>query len=328
MDNAADNDAREDAPPLGALLAEGREEQGLTRNDVAQRLHMSPSQVEALENGDYARLPKGTFLRGFVRNYAKLIGLDPESVLPLLAENAPRDPAPRIVVPTQNIRFDPLGERFSSPWMKAAASAVVVIGLALAAMYWWLFVRTHPPLQQVSEQSSAPATEPAAIPSPAPGQADPPVPAQAAAPVQAVVPPPPAQASPAPGASAPEKSTSTAAEKAASAAPEKAPTSAPASTAPEKLAAAAPLKAAATAVPGERRLHFRFNGESWVEVRDASGHVIFRQLNASGSEANVSGRPPLQVVVGNAHEVDVERDGRPYDLAPVTDTDVARFKVE
>src|SRR3954463_11257712 len=118
MDNATDNETREATPPLGALLAEGREHHCLSRNDVAQRLHMSPSQVEALENGDYARLPKGTVLRGFVRNYAKLIGLDPEEVLPLLAEGVPSDPAPRIVVPTQNIRFDPLSERFSSPWMK------------------------------------------------------------------------------------------------------------------------------------------------------------------------------------------------------------------
>ena len=85
---------------MGERLAQGREEQGLSRNDVAQRLHMSPSQVEALECGDYTRLPKGTFLRGFVRNYAKLVAIDPESVLPLLAEGVPRDPAPRIVVPT------------------------------------------------------------------------------------------------------------------------------------------------------------------------------------------------------------------------------------
>src|SRR4051812_20907846 len=203
MDHAADNDTREDTPPLGALLAEGREHHGLSRNEVAQRLHMSPSQVEALENGDYARLPKGTFLRGFVRNYAKLIGLDPEQVLPLLAGDAPRDPAPRIVVPTQNIRFDPLGERFSSPWMKAAASAVVVIGLALAAMYWWLFVRKQPPVQQGSTPASemarpaAPAkTTPVAPSNPAPAAADMNAP-RYASPVPVGIPPAPVTSQPA-----------------------------------------------------------------------------------------------------------------------------------
>jgi cytoskeleton protein RodZ len=63
-------------------------------------------------------------------------------------------------------------------------------------------------------------------------------------------------------------------------------------------------------------------------VRDASGHVIFRQLNPAGTEASVNGRPPLQVIVGNANAVDVERDGKPFDIEPLDETDVARFKVE
>jgi len=325
MDNAADNDAREATPPLGALLAEGREQQGLTRNDVAQRLHMSPSQVEALEAGDYARLPKGTFLRGFVRNYSKLIGLDPESVLPLLAEGAPRETAPRIVVPTQNIRFDPLGERFSSPWMKAAASAVVVIGLALAAMYWWLFVRPQPPAQQ--------ASTPAQPVQPETSTAQPAIEAPPAAPASAA----PAETSPQPAASAPaapapqpaaNSKPATATQGASSNAPASVPSPAASNAAAEKAANATPAKATPATSSGDRRLHFRFTGESWVEVRDASGHVVFRQLNPAGTEASVSAKPPLRVVVGNAHEVDVERDGQPYDLAPVIDTDVARFKVE
>src|SRR5205085_6670014 len=101
---------------------------------------MSPSQIEALESGDYARLPKGTFLRGFVRNYAKMLGLDPESVLSQLAQATPRGPAPGIVVPSQNIRFDPLAERLSNPYVKAAGLAAVAVALAFSGMYWWLFI--------------------------------------------------------------------------------------------------------------------------------------------------------------------------------------------
>src|SRR5712691_13066668 len=96
------------AKPVGQMLGAERERQGLSRLDVAQRLHMSAYQVEALESGDYTRLPQGTFLRGFVRNYAKLLGMPADSVLPLLSDGAPGK-RPGIVVPTQNIRFDPLG---------------------------------------------------------------------------------------------------------------------------------------------------------------------------------------------------------------------------
>ena len=103
---------------------------------------MSAWQVEALEGGDYARLPQGTFLRGFVRNYAKVAGARTptrcSSAWPR-ARRAAR--VPRIVVPSQNIRFDPLGERLSNPYVKAGGLAVAFIAFGFAAMYWWLFIR-------------------------------------------------------------------------------------------------------------------------------------------------------------------------------------------
>ncbi len=141
MDAAGENAERGTPQTLGQTLAAERERQGLSRADAAQRLHMSAWQIEALETGDFARLPKGTFLRGFVRNYAKVLGLAPESVMPLLVEDAPVHGRPGIVVPTQNIRFDPLHERLQSPYVKAATIAVVVIAVALAGMYWWVFIR-------------------------------------------------------------------------------------------------------------------------------------------------------------------------------------------
>ena len=77
-----------------------------------------------------------------------------------------------------------------------------------------------------------------------------------------------------------------------------------------------------------RRLHFHFTGDSWVEVRDASGKVLFQKLNAAGTEAQVAGRAPLQVVVGNAPEVEMTLDGKPFDLDPHTSVAVARFTLE
>src|SRR4029079_10288808 len=81
----------------GRTLAAERERQGLGPADIAQRLHMSVSQVEALEADDYSRLPRGPFLRGFVRNYAKALALPADDLLARLAKGGPTDPAPRIV---------------------------------------------------------------------------------------------------------------------------------------------------------------------------------------------------------------------------------------
>src|SRR4051812_40593659 len=159
---------------------------GLSRAEVAQRLHMSVSQVDALEAGDYERLPKGTFLRGFVRNYAKIVGADPEAMVAMLAAS-PRDATPHIVVPSDNIRFG--NERLSnSPYVKAGGLRVVVVALGFAAMYWWLFVTPSPqvvaekapdmpPARQIAAppaQFEAPKNEPAPIPVEAPKVMDPP----------------------------------------------------------------------------------------------------------------------------------------------------------
>ncbi|MBK7659842.1 MAG: helix-turn-helix domain-containing protein [Betaproteobacteria bacterium] len=175
MDNGAETAVPQGgAPSPGAILAAERERQGLSRADIAQRLHMSVMQIEALELGDYERLPRGPFLRGFARNYARVLGIDAEAIVGMLTATAPRESAPRIVVPTQNIRFDPLGARLASPYVKAAGYAAVAIVLGFAAMYWWLFVRPLGPV-------AAPARKPVAA-TPAPTAPAPEAPAAGAAP--------------------------------------------------------------------------------------------------------------------------------------------------
>jgi len=290
---------------LGQTLAAERERQGLSRADAAQRLHMSAYQVEALETGDFTRLPKGTFLRGFVRNYAKVLGLAPDSVLPLLVEDAPPGGRPGIVVPTQNIRFDPLHERLQSPYVKAATIAFVVVAVALAAMYWWLFIR--PALPAGTSRKPVPAT-PAVAAIPIPETA--PVVAPTYAP-----PPPPA---PAPSVVA------------AAAKPAAVPAKVPDAQKPVPPDNAPAVDNSTPLVVGEgpAKLKFRFRGDSWVEIRDARGKVILSKLNPAGSEAQVAGQPPLKVIVGNAPEVDLFYNGREFDLESHTNVAVARFTVE
>ena len=290
---ALDADALEPPPPrtVGQELAAERERQGLSRAEVALRLHMSQWQVEALEAGDYARLPKGTFLRGFVRNYAKILGKDGGELLTRLAESAPHGPAPAIVVPSQNIRFDPIGDRLSNPYVKAGVLAVVAVALAFAVMYWWLFIRPAPPAGMAKREVP---TKPHNI---------------AAAPIQA---PEPVVPTPAP------MEMPKVEEKVAAPPPPAPPKPAVTPVAQQKSAAAA----------ADRRLKLRFKGESWVEIKDRSGRVLLSRLNPPGSEAEVSGRPPFAIVIGNAPLVEMQYDDREFPLEPHTRVAVARFTVE
>ena len=324
MDPATETDSVT-APPttLGQALAGERERQGLSRTEVAQRLHMSQWQIEALESSDYARLPKGTFLRGFVRNYAKVLGIDAEGLLSQLAQTAPRAPAPGIVVPSQNIRFDPIGDRLSNPYVKAGFLAFFFISLGFAVMYWWLFIRPAPPAMAKKENMPT-AQNLAAAPIPA---ADPvvpmPAPSEPAKPEGKAEPPKPEPAKPAPPKAEPSR-----AAPAAKVEPPKADLSkAAATTTAEPPKAEAP-SAPPVRGPNDHTVKLRFRGESWVDIRDRAGRVLLQRINTPGSEAEVSGRPPFTVIIGNAPDVTLTYDGREFPLEPHTRVAVARFTLE
>src|SRR5687767_13187268 len=120
--------ARSDAASAGAMLAAAREELNLTVSDVARHLKLTPAQVEALEEGAYERLPGRVFVRGFLRNYAKLLGVDP---LPLLRRIEHEMPAPRVVEeqPQSPEAVMPTGEPSRVP-LYLGIVAIVIAALA------------------------------------------------------------------------------------------------------------------------------------------------------------------------------------------------------
>lgn len=299
MDPAPEGTLRDRAPRSpGAILAAERERQNLARADVAQRLHMSVTQVEALEAGEYSRLPRGPFLRGFTRNYARLLGLDAGKLVGLLAEDAPQENAPRIVVPTQNIRFDPAGQRLTHPYVKAAGIAAALLVLGFAGLYWWLFIRT---------QGVAPATTVRKPALEAP-KAPPPVPPERVPSPQGVT----------------EQHRGTQPQSlaaGATAARAQDPPVAPPPVTPGSV----PFDPPRVAAPGEGTIRLAFRGAAWVEITDARGRQLLSRTHAGGSNAEVVGRPPFSLVIGNAPEVRVNYNGRDVDLEPHTRVAVARF---
>ncbi len=65
---------------LGALLKAERERQGLSDNDVIDRIKIGRACLTAIEEGDQSGLPHPVYAKGFIKNYAKLLGLDPEEL--------------------------------------------------------------------------------------------------------------------------------------------------------------------------------------------------------------------------------------------------------
>jgi len=286
---------------IGEILARERVAQGLTIEDVAQQLKFGARQLEALEQDRFDLLPGGTFARGMVRGYARLLKLDAESLLARMEG--------KLEVP------DPgqLAERFRQPvpFANASRRSNVVYGilslLILAAVAGVL-------IEWKQERSKA--ARPLDVAS-APAQAVKPRAADSAAPTEPAPPSPAAQP-----ATAVQPSVAPAAPKA----PAPAAVQSAQNIAKPQIPPAA--KAAPSAGPDARRIVMRFDEESWVEVRDAAGHTLLEQLVPAGSQRVVSGQPPFDMVIGNAQHVQVTYQDQTFDLKPHTRVDVARFTLK
>lgn len=105
--------------------------------------------------------------------------------------------------------------------------------------------------------------------------------------------------------------------------PEGPPASVGGASAPVAVEAGPAVAESATPV-----LSFVFEGRSWVEVTDASRQRLHSGENPPGSNLTLTGRPPFDIVIGNAPKVRLTYGERTIDLAPHTRADVARFRLE
>lgn len=279
--------ARDRVP--GAALAAARTAQNLSIADVARQLKLSAGQVAALEAGEFERLPGPVFVRGFVRNYARLLKLDPERILDSITP-PPSDEGARDALPAS--REIPFPSQTVRRWPKYAAMMLVVLAALAGYEFYW----NEPPAVTVTRPVATPAAPVAAMEQ-----------------VAAKVAPAAVNDSTVQDAAQPEAAgTAVQSEREA------------------RDAASAGSPPAAAQSPGAAELHFAFNKDSWVQVRErVSGKTIFSRLNPGGTEQRVNGKPPFLLVIGNAPGVRLTYNDRPVDLGPhIVRDDVARFTLE
>lgn len=293
-------------PSLGQQLREARLARGLSVEDVVHALKFSSRQIEAIEADRMDIVPGSVFLRGLVRSYARLLKLDPEPLLALIEAQAPVQ-EPEIRAPENMGNAAPKGGLHQIPPLVALSVLLLIVA---GAMFGWHYlgggagkarVAADVPRAQADEAKGPAAAQPE-VPASAGQAGNVPV----AAPQAEVVAPAP---TPAP-------------------IPAAAPVPAPAAasiTAPTPPAAAVSNTAAAPA--DGRRLSFQFQGESWIEVKDASGLVILTGIYHGGTQS-VVGRAPFEVVIGNASVVTLRDDGKAVDLKPYTRSEVSRLTLK
>lgn len=166
-------------PSYGRVLAAERERQAISVVDMAARLRLHPKQIAAIEAEDLDRLPGGPFVRGFVRNYAKELRIDPAPLLDALRERlAPAETGAESAAagPSLVVR-NATRERVSrSVVIVGAVGALIVFGVI-----GWLSTRSAPPAVERKQAAMPPApVTPVAGESPSVSAANPP--AQGSAP--------------------------------------------------------------------------------------------------------------------------------------------------
>lgn len=266
----------EEVPTVGTILRSTREAQGLSIQDAANRLRLMNRQVVAMETDDFASLGQPVFVRGFIRNYARLLGLDAKAMLEIVGGE---------VQPIEVAKSSPVvlpGAWFTSGWLITGLLALLALVVLPIGLYAWLGSDAVeiPPAAARTPVQVAPHISPTVTP----------------------VSPPAIE----PSASRPDNSL----------------TESPASLPSDPSTSGTPPPAVSS------EMNFEFGDNAWVDVRDGTGQILHRHMNSKGSTLVLSGQPPFTLVLGNAAQIRMTYKGRPVELAPYIDGNVARLSLE
>ncbi len=282
---------------VGVKLAKAREQQQLTLESVAADLHLRPEVVRALETGNEAQLPSQAFVRGYVKSYARILGLDEAALLAQLPRVGEHNP-----VPLRRVGMRP---RKTVP---VAGGKLLVWGLLLLSLVV-VTVYGVPALKRLwSTRTAEPVSDQLLIPLPGYGDAEEQVdiPAQEQPEVQPELPVEPPADDPV-------------------AVEELVEGDVAALVAAEQPAAQAQPPSEETAGPAVVQL--RFVEDSWVEM-EANGRKLVVGTQRAGTERTVRVEPPVQLLLGNAPGVEVIFRGKRVDLGSYQRGKVARLTLE
>ena len=289
-------------PSFGEKLKLEREKHKITLEQISNSTKIGTRMLQALEEDRFNQLPGGIFNKGFVRAYARFVGLDEDQMVadyleasgdapPVSTEIAAQEDGAR--ENAENLRRLEASEDYPGrhlPWGLFAA-VLLVIALALSL---WSHRRREQARQSVRPAPTAAATQLSGEASRGASGDE----SGAGSPSPAS----PATGSPTAGSTPSVQPASASSGKASSIAPK-----IPQDLAPQNLSAASPA-----ATPGEFTVLIQTREESWISIT-ADGKSAPSELLATGSQRTIRGRKEVVVKVGNAGGVDFHFNGKKLD---------------
>ena len=324
----------------GQRLRAARKKAGLTLVEVAERLHLDEEVVEAIEQNDESRLPGPVFTKGYLRNYARLVGEPVDDVLSGFASTRPAgESAPTLRQYKTNFKAQRVS---SSHGIMRTITWLFIIGLIFLLVVWW---RGYLPIPDPTQLLGIPTVDPppgAVAPAPASGAIvlersasgdEQPPPTQPAAPValpvlDEVVP----ATSPAPANRGDDPQQREIPVGSVEDSPADTP-SEPASSEADEGGDAMPAEPVTgesepSGAPDRQGVVFEFGSPCWVDVRDSRGRKVLYGGIGGGEIHRLDGEPPYRVVLGNSTAVAIRVDGRLIETPfPADGRRVARFSI-
>lgn len=330
MNTEATQDTTEAKLP-GERLREARERLGFTQQTIAERLCLKISTVRDIEDGTTPADLAPTFLRGYIRSYAKLVHLPEDELLPAVDRQA--IPKTISVSPMQSFSLKKSRKKRDG-WLMTITWLVVLVVLGLTGAWWW---QNH---QAQQAEINSMVDHASSMQAQTEGQ---PVPLMDNSALQETA----AQNSAAAPASTPVDLSATVTatpSTPSSSASSTTPSTAPSSQAPSQantaqhqaagnvlLGAGAVAPAAGTVaesnpVSAAHALVMTFTADCWLEVTDASGKKLFSGMQRNGGTLNLDGQSPYKLKIGAPAAVQIQFQGKPVDLSRfVRSNQVARL---
>jgi len=328
LENAA-TPPTEEAPAesLGERFRHARVAQGLSLETLSAQLKITPRKITAIEEGRFADLPQGPYLRGIIRNYAKALQLDPaaaveafERAIGPVSRAADFSLRPALGTPFSQ---RPASSRDSSlgRFMLTATIALIVVAIFITWSGTTSFKTATAMISSLAANGTVARVHrvtltPAANSAAATALRSTPVSDQDASQNRAVQPAIASQTLTPPSAPSTDDTASSS------------------QSSEENTVASANVSAGtsteSTATDGGRAaaITLRFQDDSWVEIKQADGKVLLSQEVSSGSQKSLEGSPPFEIIIGNAPGTTLEYHGSAIDLTPYTHDRVARLTLK
>ncbi|MCF6441480.1 DUF4115 domain-containing protein [Pseudoalteromonas luteoviolacea] len=325
--NLEENETKTESMSLGQTLAKARTEQNLSFEDIAARLKLNHTQITKLENDEYQSLGPETFVRGYVKSYSALLGLESEQILALYESSD---------VPEHKRNMKSFSRRTEKEAndnrLMIVSYLMLVVFVGLSAFWWWQTASNGESSDDVSG-----LTEPASASSSVAAART--LERSTGLNTQAI--------------NAPVQNTDTA--NLNTPASEQQPLTddkiaevvsdneSDSGAIPERTAEVTPVivednsqsvqnepivavESNATAVEQSTVVMF-FEEDSWVEIFDATEERVAFGVKKAGYTMTVTGQAPFSVVLGKHQVVSIELDGQPVDISGLPRNRLAKFKL-